>query len=260
MIVERFLGVAQIEIQSADENGWKRPALRLAVMLAEGIANFGVLANSVSEMSSIELRTNSTQFNSILDDKRKIKRMARNMGAGTLQELCKVTSMGDLDEMIIDIEESFKSMQSSRRSGGSSGRSVADRQTPIMLEREKRVEEANISKADIQKLDEITRDKATSIIEISDVNLLVLCMGSTLTSMQKGRRDLKGVSMSRQLLGYLTKAWEALCPTDSMRAFLEAALARLLTLKMWPNDNLLLEEFGPLAVKDAYSTYGGTNR
>lgn len=64
--------------------------------------------------------------------------------------------------------------------------------------------------------------------------------------------------MSSELRGFMTKAREALCPTDSIRSFPEAALAKLVTLRMGPNDNFLLEALGPLAVKDAYSSHGAT--
>lgn len=83
-------------------------------------------------------------------------------------------------------------------------------------------------------------------------------MGSALTGMQKGGRDLKGVSMSSEVLGYLTRTREALCPIDLMRAFPEAALVRLQTLKLGPNDNFKIEAFGLLAVKDTYRSHGAT--
>lgn len=64
--------------------------------------------------------------------------------------------------------------------------------------------------------------------------------------------------MSSELRGFLTKAREVLCPTDAIKAFPEAALARLFTFKMGPNDNFMLQAFGPLVLKDAYSSHGAT--
>lgn len=125
--------------------------------------------------------------------------MARSLGAGDSASICKAAYRVDIDEILDDIEDSFKRMQSLRRSGGSGTRTPqAPAHTTITLEREKRIKEAPISKEDSRRLDEIVRQGTTASVKIEGVNLLLTCVGNTITSMQKGGRCLKGVSMSTE--------------------------------------------------------------
>lgn len=50
-----------------------------------------------------------------------------------------------------------------------------------MIEIERRIEEAKISKEDSMLLDEYVRRQATNEIEIDDARLLLTCMGNTLS-------------------------------------------------------------------------------
>lgn len=67
--------------------------------------------------------------------------------------------------------------------------------TNITLEREKRIEEAPLSKTDSKKVDEIGQLGTTAGVEIADVKMLLSCLGKTIASMQKGGRCLKSVNM-----------------------------------------------------------------
>lgn len=91
-MVEQFLGVAQIGIQKAVTDSWTRPGLLPIALLAGRAAKLGDLATKLSGMSSNELRANAAQFNVMLDERRVIKRMSRNLGVGTWPVTCEIAS------------------------------------------------------------------------------------------------------------------------------------------------------------------------
>lgn len=125
------------------------------------------------------------------------KREARSFDLDEWDTLCEAAGFRNLSVILKDLDDAMdKNRRLGRSPAGSRSRSPRmSGQRSIIIEREKRIDEAPISKDDSIRLDELIRGRKTNTIEIDDEKLLLTCMGNTINSMPCGGRDLNNVSM-----------------------------------------------------------------
>ncbi len=170
-------------------------------------------------------------------------------------EICGAAGHSDLDALVATI----KSNANRRKRLNNSSSDIVG--TPSAVRRHRRSrrlyitshprdEAHRLSHQQVVRLDSFMRRRPLNEIELAEAELLVNAVGQSVVSMQPGGDDLSDVDMPHHLGEYIMGAKSVLYPEGGLRCVHSIALAKLVSLRIGPNENFMFELFGLLMRRD----------
>lgn len=246
----QLLSAVQLRMKSFLGEGWLCPEVDDTVEIIGRIDNVAREARTIAQHVRTKQTVDWTAVHRTINDHRHHRTEAQLLGSWDWKALCRAADREEVDSLVSFMQEQLNEHSTVRRpSNGIPSEAEGDRPT-FVLRAEPKEGRPKLSEADTERLNVYLKSDSTGEIDISQARLLTEASGTELCSLQPGGSDLAPVALSEILKDFILAVRQELCLESSLRSIPAVALTKVLTMRLMPSDNFILEHFSYVSFRD----------